>query len=207
MYLARGVKTPHTDCQVVACREGVTSPRVWGRPVFIHSLAKLHPLPPVDVAPANRALQHTSFVKLNVSVQYQSCMNIRQQGSVTNKPCCFLSDNFGNAWKTLLILLIALWRGFALRRYRQQTIQQQLSNVNVSLVGQAYEAFVNCSFCFKQSDRKVPRILRGREVRRRDTRDVTRNYRGVTLRTVSFSARFGCSDSFRHAGRCIGFGA
>lgn len=89
---------------------------MWGRPVFIHSLAKLHPLPPVDVAPANRATQHASFVELNAPVQYQSCIDIRQQGNAANNSRRGLSDNFGSAWKTLLVLLIAFWRGAALNR-------------------------------------------------------------------------------------------
>jgi hypothetical protein len=82
-----------------------------GRPVFIHSLAKLHPLPPIDVAPANRALQHASFVELDAPVQYLSCINIRQQGIITTASRCGLSKNTGRAWKTWLVLLIVLWRG------------------------------------------------------------------------------------------------
>ena len=74
---------------------------MWGRSVFIHCLAKLHPLPPVDVAPANRAMQHTSFVELNAPLQ--SRISIRQQGSVNNIARYGLSDSFGSAWKTLLV--------------------------------------------------------------------------------------------------------
>jgi hypothetical protein len=95
----------------VACREGRNGLKVWGRPVFIHSLAKLYPLPPIDVAPANRAVLHASFAELDAPVQYQSCINIRQQGIVTTTSRCGLSDNIGRAWKTLLVLLIAFWRG------------------------------------------------------------------------------------------------
>lgn len=112
-YLARSVKIPHTDCQVVACRRGVTRPKCGGGRYLYIALPSCNPLPPVDVAPANRAMQHSPFVKLDAPIQYQPCINIRQQGNAASSSCCGLSDNFGSAWKTLLVLLITFWRGCA----------------------------------------------------------------------------------------------
>ena len=51
-YLARRVKIPHTELSGCGLSRGRNEPKVWGRPVFIHSLAKLHPLPPIDVVPS-----------------------------------------------------------------------------------------------------------------------------------------------------------
>lgn len=97
VYLARSVKIPHTDCQVVACRVGRNERKMLGRPVFIHSLAKLHPLPPsTKPQPTGRcSTRHSSSWKrhpIPVVHKHQAARQHYQQPTtleVHGSPCLF----------------------------------------------------------------------------------------------------------------------